>query len=129
MLNEYDSFFGKLENELGVSLFNTAFKNMYKRFDNEYGGFGKAPKFPPSMQLVTKDISSPKILQKAFLRVFRRTSEPKALEMVEKTLEGMARFLETSMNCFDSCRGGMYDHLGGGFARYSTDNTWLVPRT
>lgn len=52
MLHDYDSFFGKLENELGVSIFHTAFKNLNKRFDGEFGGFGKAPKFPPSMQLV-----------------------------------------------------------------------------
>ena len=71
-------------------------------FDPTYGGFGPAPKFPPAVSL------------RLLLRLHRRFGESHALRMVEVTLDGMAR-------------GGMYDHLGGGFARYSTDNRWLVP--
>jgi len=102
MLLNYDSFFGKLAEPLNTDIFSKAFQNSTKRFDAINGGFGKAPKFPPSMQL------------KTLMRIYRRTGEKKALEMVETTLNGMAR-------------GGMYDHLGGGFARYSTDPYWLVP--
>jgi uncharacterized protein YyaL (SSP411 family) len=74
-------------------------------FDGDSGGFGGAPKFPPSMVL-------------EFL--IRYASLPgaahgtAALDMTERTLEAMAR-------------GGMYDQLGGGFARYSVDDRWIVP--
>ena len=89
-----------------VKLDEEILKNHYQQltfqFDSEYGGFGTAPKFPPTMQL------------KVLLRVARRTGDDKALAMVEFTLEHMAR-------------GGIYDHLGGGFHRYSTDRIWLAP--
>ena len=71
-------------------------------FDAVYGGFGGAPKFPPSMVL------------EFLLRHVSRTGAPTALRMAEQTCEAMAR-------------GGMYDQLGGGFARYSVDATWTVP--
>ena len=71
-------------------------------YDAADGGFGRAPKFPPSMVL------------EFLLRHHRRTGAPAALRMAEGTCEAMAR-------------GGMYDQLGGGFARYSTDNAWVVP--
>ena len=71
-------------------------------YDAAHGGFGRAPKFPPSMVL------------EFLLRHHRRTGAPAALRMAEGTCEAMAR-------------GGMYDQLGGGFARYSTDNAWVVP--
>jgi len=71
-------------------------------FDKTYGGFGPAPKFPPSAAL------------SLLLRHHRRTGDKAALEMATKTLDCMAQ-------------GGMYDHIGGGFARYSTDERWLVP--
>jgi len=72
-------------------------------FDQVNGGFGRAPKFPPSMTL------------EYLLRFDQRTGgEPPALEMAQATCEAMAR-------------GGMYDQLGGGFARYSVDETWTVP--
>ncbi len=76
-----------------------AFKDMY---DPEEGGFGGAPKFPRSETL------------SLLLRIYRRTGEQKALTMVTQTLDKMVR-------------GGIYDHLGGGFHRYSTDAQWLVP--
>jgi uncharacterized protein YyaL (SSP411 family) len=71
-------------------------------FDGAHGGFGGAPKFPPSMRL------------ELLLRWGRRSGDPSAREMVEKTLEAMAA-------------GGMYDQIGGGFHRYSVDERWLVP--
>lgn len=73
-----------------------------QRFDPAYGGFSRQPKFPPSMAMMH------------LLRQHRRTGDPNALHMTEHTLERM-------------WRGGMFDHLGGGFARYSTDSQWLVP--
>nr|WP_246281200.1 thioredoxin domain-containing protein [Cellulomonas humilata] len=71
-------------------------------FDPARGGFGGAPKFPPSMVL------------EWLLRHHARTGDPRALDMVDRTLDPMAR-------------GGMYDQLAGGFARYAVDPTWTVP--
>jgi uncharacterized protein len=71
-------------------------------FDKTYGGFGTAPKFPPAAGL------------SLLLRCHRRSGDKQALAMVTKTLDMMAA-------------GGIYDHIGGGFARYSTDARWLVP--
>lgn len=71
-------------------------------FDDTHGGFGTAPKFPPAMGL------------SFLLRSHRRSGDPHTLTMVTKTLDMMAD-------------GGIYDHIGGGFARYSTDARWLVP--
>ncbi len=79
-----------------------AFDALESQFDPIYGGFGNAPKFPGGMAL------------SFLLRYWRRKGSEKALEMVEKTLEKMAH-------------GGMYDHLGGGFHRYSVDERWLIP--
>ena len=72
------------------------------RFDGTYGGFGSAPKFPRSHAL------------SFLLRQTRRPGDEHSLAMVVMTLERMAR-------------GGMYDHLGGGFHRYSTDPRWFLP--
>jgi uncharacterized protein YyaL (SSP411 family) len=79
-----------------------AFNALENQFDPIYGGFGNAPKFPSSMTL------------SFLLRYWKSTGSKKALEMVEKTLEKMAN-------------GGIYDHLGGGFHRYSVDERWLIP--
>jgi uncharacterized protein len=68
------------------------------QFDPQYGGFGRAPKFPPASNL----------------ELLLRTGRDDALEMVRSTLDGMAA-------------GGMYDVIGGGFHRYSVDEAWLVP--
>ncbi|MBI3651366.1 MAG: thioredoxin domain-containing protein [Acidobacteria bacterium] len=87
---------------LTSEVFNQAYAALLAGFDKTYGGFGRAPKFPPSMALMF------------LLRYVQRTNTPEALHMVEVTLHRMAN-------------GGMYDHLGGGFARYSVDNYWLVP--
>ena len=88
--------------ELTEELMNNAFQNYRSQFDSHHGGFGNAPKFPPSMGLPF------------LLRYWHHSGNANALEMVELTLEKMAR-------------GGMYDQLGGGFHRYSTDAHWLVP--
>jgi uncharacterized protein YyaL (SSP411 family)/aryl-alcohol dehydrogenase-like predicted oxidoreductase len=71
-------------------------------FDPTHGGFGPAPKFPAATGL------------SLLLRQHRRTGDAQALHMVRTTLDAMAR-------------GGIYDQIGGGFARYSTDEHWLVP--
>ncbi len=73
-----------------------------RSFDQRHGGFGAAPKFPPSM------------VCEFLLRRAARTADADALTMAERTLEAMAR-------------GGIYDQLGGGFARYSVDERWDVP--
>ncbi|MBC2875261.1 MULTISPECIES: thioredoxin domain-containing protein [Streptomyces] len=73
-----------------------------REFDAVRGGFGGAPKFPPSMVL------------EFLLRHHVRTGSAAALDMVTATCEAMAR-------------GGIHDQLGGGFARYSVDNGWVVP--
>jgi uncharacterized protein YyaL (SSP411 family) len=75
---------------------------LLQRFDNRWGGFGGAPKFP-----------QPDLLE-MLLRAYLRDGSEDTLGMVTVTLDAMAA-------------GGMYDHLGGGFARYSTDDRWLVP--
>ena len=80
----------------------TAVAGLAEAFDAATGGFGGAPKFPPSMVL------------EFLLRHYARTGSPEALSMADQTCEAMAR-------------GGMYDQLGGGFARYSVDATWTVP--
>ncbi len=71
-------------------------------YDSVYGGFGRPPKFPQATVLGF------------LLRAYHRTGKADTLTMVENTLRHMAR-------------GGIYDQLGGGFHRYSTDNKWLIP--
>ncbi len=71
-------------------------------FDSFWGGFGRAPKFPTPHNLIF------------LLRYAQRTGDKHARDMAERTLEGMYR-------------GGIFDHVGGGFSRYSTDERWLVP--
>jgi len=83
-------------------IFHKSFQNLSRQFDKDYGGFGLAPKFPRSHDLMF------------LLQYYKKYHEPKALEMVEKTLESMYK-------------GGIYDHIGFGFSRYATDNSWLVP--
>ena len=78
------------------------FEQSVRTFDEQWGGFGQAPKFPRSVRLAF------------LLRYHRRTGDQRALEMVIRTLDAMAT-------------GGIHDHVGGGFHRYSTDRRWLVP--
>ncbi|MCR1918713.1 thioredoxin domain-containing protein [Frisingicoccus caecimuris] len=79
-----------------------AYDMFQKQFDREWGGFGTAPKFPTPHHLLF------------LMRYAELEKVPEALEMTEITLEAMAR-------------GGIHDHIGGGFSRYSTDKQWLVP--
>ncbi|MDX6208278.1 MAG: uncharacterized protein QOE24_669 [Frankiales bacterium] len=88
--------------KLTPTLVDDAVALLVKGFDPVRGGFGGAPKFPPSMVL------------EWLLRHAARTGEVQAMHMVERTCEAMAR-------------GGLYDQLAGGFARYSTDASWVVP--
>lgn len=83
-------------------IIHSAYQQLERSFDSEYGGFGREPKFPTPHNLLF------------LLRYWYATGEEKALHMVEKTLDGMYR-------------GGIYDHIGFGFCRYSTDRYWLVP--
>ena len=87
---------------LTQELLAQAFKGIVKNYDPVNGGFGSAPKFPPAMTL------------EFLLRVHHSTGSQKALDIVANTLSKMAN-------------GGIYDQLGGGFHRYSTDAKWLVP--
>ncbi|MXV77513.1 thioredoxin domain-containing protein [Candidatus Poribacteria bacterium] len=101
-LNQMSNLVTSQENELTEELMTKAFQHYRSQFDSHYGGFGNAPKFPPSMGIPF------------LLRYWHHSGNVNALEMVELTLQKMAR-------------GGMYDQLGGGFHRYSTDARWLVP--
>jgi uncharacterized protein len=85
-----------------TDVIHDAFSQLKYNFDSKYGGFGSAPKFPAPHNLLF------------LLRYWYSQKEPYALEIVEKTLESMKN-------------GGIYDHVGFGFSRYSTDKKWLVP--
>ncbi len=88
--------------ELSEEVLERAYQQFSSYFDPLYGGFGQAPKFPTPHNLTF------------LLRYYTAKGEPQALKMVEKTLVQMYK-------------GGIFDHLGFGFARYSTDQKWLVP--
>jgi uncharacterized protein YyaL (SSP411 family) len=85
-----------------AALLDAAALALERSYEPTFGGFGSAPKFPHAMDL------------RLLLRTFSRTGRTHDLEMVTHTLACMAA-------------GGMHDHLGGGFARYSVDDRWLVP--
>ncbi len=87
---------------LGKDVLDEAYEKFTLMFDSEHGGFGEAPKFPTPQNLLF------------LLRYWKRTGEKNALNMVEKTLRSMRS-------------GGIFDQLGFGFHRYSTDAEWLVP--
>ncbi|RLP92167.1 thioredoxin domain-containing protein [Micromonospora sp. BL4] len=87
---------------LDAPLLDAAAANLAGEYDTTNGGFGGAPKFPPHMNLLF------------LLRHHQRTGDPRSLEIVRHTAEAMAR-------------GGIYDQLAGGFARYSVDAHWTVP--
>jgi uncharacterized protein len=88
--------------DLDRSVLDLAYTDLAKRFDATYGGFSGAPKFPTPHNFFF------------MLRYWKRTGDSKALMMVEKTLQEMRH-------------GGIYDQVGFGFHRYSTDREWLVP--
>ncbi len=79
-----------------------AVRTLASQYDARWGGFGRAPKFPPCSAITLLH------------GYFAATGDERALAMATGTLDGMRR-------------GGLYDHLAGGFARYSTDERWLVP--
>ncbi len=88
--------------ELSETLLTNAASHFRQTYDRTYGGFGGAPKFPAPMSL------------RLLMRQWHRRQDKFALDMMTRTLDRMAA-------------GGIYDHLGGGFARYSVDARWLVP--
>ncbi|MFX1490085.1 MAG: thioredoxin domain-containing protein [Promethearchaeota archaeon] len=88
--------------KFNTSILKKTFKQLSTQFDNVNGGFGNRPKFPTPHNLIF------------LLRYWKRTGDKNALEMVEQTLQAMRK-------------GGIYDHIGFGFHRYSTDSVWLVP--
>jgi len=87
---------------IGEDLIENAVRELERSHDVQWGGFGGAPKFPPSGSLAL------------LLRHYRHTGEQRALDVACHTLDRMAS-------------GGLYDQLGGGFHRYSVDERWLVP--
>ncbi|MFW9868830.1 MAG: thioredoxin domain-containing protein [Candidatus Thorarchaeota archaeon] len=90
------------QNDLTLDVVDLAFSQFSQRFDEKRGGFGTAPKFPSPHNLML------------MLRYWKRTGDDWALHMVEKTLQAMRN-------------GGIFDHIGFGFHRYSTDANWLLP--
>ncbi len=89
-------------NEPNRALLHEAYGLFHRQFDSKWGGFGSAPKFPAPHNLLF------------LMRYSLLEAAPDALEMAQTTLDAMA------------C-GGLQDHIGGGFSRYSTDEKWLVP--
>jgi hypothetical protein len=83
-------------------LVSAAIAAMEEAFDEEHGGFGNAPKFPPHSSL------------SLLFYEYRRTEDARLLHMATRTLDAIAK-------------GGIHDHIGGGFHRYSTDSRWLLP--
>ena len=110
VLSSADSISGNLgkafsfssEGELDVSVLKKGYNLMEINYDARFGGFGSAPKFPTPHQLLF------------LLRYYHRSRNEKALDMVKKTLTAMRL-------------GGIWDHVGFGFHRYSTDKQWLLP--
>jgi uncharacterized protein YyaL (SSP411 family) len=93
---------GSSDNPIEPELLDTAYAGIIRNYDSVNGGFGGAPKFPPAMTL------------EFLLRTYARTRNRDALQMINHT-------------CMKMANGGIYDQLGGGFHRYSTDSKWLVP--
>jgi uncharacterized protein YyaL (SSP411 family) len=87
---------------LNEPILHLTYEHLAEHFDEHHGGFGSAPKFPTPHNILF------------LLGYWKRTRNEKALEMVERTLKAMRH-------------GGIYDHVGFGFHRYSTDSRWLVP--
>ncbi len=90
------------DSTLTQDIITKAYENLVPNFDAQHGGFGQQPKFPQPM------------IYEFILRHFARTETSLDLEIIELTLDRMAE-------------GGIYDQLGGGFHRYSTDQHWIVP--
>ncbi len=88
--------------ELEEFVATKAFLQLEKNYDDFFGGFSKAPKFPSAHQILF------------LMQFYEKVGEQKALDMALNTLDSMYR-------------GGIYDHIGGGFSRYSVDKKWLIP--
>ena len=88
--------------DLSVAVLDAATETLKRQHDTVHGGFGQAPKFPQAMAL------------DFLLHSWARTGDAECLAIVEKSLVAMSH-------------GGIWDHLAGGFARYSTDEAWLAP--
>ena len=86
----------------GIESFDQAVRQLTASFDPQWGGFGSAPKFPSTMNI------------EVLLREILNSESEQLQRVVTTTLDAMAS-------------GGMYDHIGGGFSRYSVDEKWLVP--
>jgi uncharacterized protein YyaL (SSP411 family) len=96
------TFMRQSSDPLTRDILDSAYRALAPEFDRELGGFGSAPKFPQAM------------VYEFLLRYWKTASSEQALAMADATLDQMER-------------GGMYDQIGGGFHRYSTDRYWLVP--
>lgn len=97
-----ESIIASSHEELEKRVLLDCYENLVVNYDAEYGGFGKSPKFPTPHSLLF------------LLRWWNETKNPSILEIVERTLQGMYS-------------GGIFDHIGYGFSRYSVDEKWLVP--
>jgi len=95
--NEYIS-----KSQITVQTISKVFEFFNETFDPIYGGFGNEPKFPSAHNLIF------------LMNYYKYTQEKKALDMADKTL-------------YQMYKGGIFDHIGGGFSRYSTDRMWLIP--
>jgi len=93
---------GRSDTFLTHTMVGNSVAALMKTLDKTHGGFGQAPKFPHAIEL------------SLFLRYYKQSGDLTYLNAARQALSAMAR-------------GGIYDHLGGGFARYSTDARWLVP--
>ena len=101
-LNEMYSTGKQTDSKIDDHVMDDCYSILAQEYDQEYGGFGGAPKFPTPSNLFF------------LMRYHAKTKERAPLQMAERTLDSMAS-------------GGIYDHIGGGFHRYSTDREWLVP--
>jgi hypothetical protein len=104
ILLELSKYFEGETNKIKLTskILENGYNQLSRAFEKNYGGFGGAPKFPTPHKIMF------------LLRYYKSHKDIKALEMAEKTLISMYR-------------GGIFDHIGFGFSRYSTDNKWLVP--
>jgi len=100
----YDTsgLFSSTDSGIGAHTLELAYRALARQYDIRHGGFGGAPKFPPTMSL------------DFLLRYWKRTGTDYALQMVVESFQKMSR-------------GGLYDQIGGGFHRYAVDAIWLVP--
>lgn len=97
-----NSTVSKSNKEVGLETLDISCAQLLKNFDKENGGFGAAPKFPTVQNIMF------------LLRYYKRSENKEALNVALKSLKSMSK-------------GGIYDHVGFGFHRYSTDEKWLVP--